>query len=158
MMGRSHLIGMFAFLIGCRAPSVANTPVITVDQPHSHLTGESDPEGAHYTLPEGDAFVLDASTFDFSKAPYTGQAPNSVQLVLAEDQAFRTTLPPNRKAILDRSTLIPIRGSAPFRGFRKGQTAVVAVGVTEINAVEKKIMFNVQWAGMIDVTSSLAQR
>ena len=138
----------------CQPTTEVPLPAIVVDAEHSQLDQES---AGRYLLPETDRFIVDASSLDFSEAPYADQSPNSVQLVVAEDQVFSADLPASRQVLLDDSSLTPLRDSGAFRGLRAGQTAIIAVGVAALDEPSSQLNFKVQWVGMVEVENPASQ-
>ena len=117
-------------------------PTIVVDQAHS-VPGNQD--AIEYEIPAAGGLIVDPGAYKFQFKDVS--VPDAIHLVAGKNGKYKTHWkgPPDRK-VLDSTTLEPLPGSEPFRGFATGDTLIVAIG-----ADRPSNSLAVMWVGLVKV-------
>ena len=134
-------------MLGIGGVRASEIPRVVVDDEHLQMQRDAGSTPPLYEIEPGAAVEVDATKYAF-RVPQQlkPKRPNSVQLILAEDQQFSATWPSAESTlILSKESLSPNAGSSPFKGFISGQEGVLAIGVLDGSR------FSVVWVGMFRV-------
>ena len=133
--------------LGIGGVLASEIPRVVVDDEHLQMQRDAGSTPPLYEIEPGAVVEVDATNYAFRVPEQLKvHSPNSVQLILAEDQQFSATWPlAKRTLILSKGSLSPNPGSSPFRGFVSGQEGVLAIGVLDGSR------FSVVWVGMFRV-------
>ena len=134
-------------VLGIGGVRASEFPRVVVDDEHLQMQRDAGSTPPLYEIMPGAAVEVDATNYAFRlPEQLKGQSPNSVQLILSEDQQFSATWPSAKSTlILSKGSMSPNAGSSPFRGFVSGQEGILAVGVLDGSR------FSVVWVGMFRV-------
>ena len=134
-------------IFGVGGIQATEMPRVVVDDAHLQMQQEAGSTPPLYEIESGTAIEVDATDYNFRlPEQLKGQTPNSLQLILAEDQQFSAAWPSSKNTlVLSKESLSPNAGSSSFRGFRSGQEGVLAIGVLDGSR------FSVVWVGMFRV-------
>jgi hypothetical protein len=121
---------------------------IVVDEEHRQFERQDGSRPPVYMVRAGAAIELDASGYTFPiKADYGVSGPNLILVLMGRDRKYRLQWKQGvHKYVLSKDTLKPEPGSAPFSGFRPGETFSVVVtfedpAVSKPSAVIAKILW-----------------
>ncbi|SFN99444.1 hypothetical protein SAMN05660284_02683 [Formivibrio citricus] len=137
------------FVFAVSAMAAGN--VVLVDHAHMQL-GDNATSKLSYSVSPSSEIVLDLGNYKFTLWPKSEPAPDSVSVVIADNQQYYLQLQPGKKKYsLSRSTLTPRAGSIPFSSFASGQQIMIAIGRLRIDHIKKEEAFRVHWLGLVDV-------
>src|SRR5215813_8114744 len=130
---------------GAVAESLA--PTIVVDESHNGLGAPTDP--IKYAIPAASGLIVDPGSYMFPfRSDFKGIGPNAIHLLAGVNRKYKVPWrgPPDR-SVLDATTLEPLPGSEPFRGFAAGDTLIIAIGIDRPDRNALQAM----WLGMVNV-------
>jgi hypothetical protein len=119
------IIGVFP----CGAIAQSLVPTIVVDEVHQRIPGLS--WHPAYTIPAASGLIVDPGSYTFpARSNFKGVGPNAIWLAAGAHRNYKAVWhePPDR-TILDATTLEPLPGSEPFRGFAAGDHLMVSIGI-----------------------------
>jgi hypothetical protein len=119
------IIGVFP----CGATAQSLVPTIVVDESHGWSATTKDP--VRYAIPAASGLIVDPGSYTFPfRSNFKGVGPNAIYLFAGVKRNYKAVWhePPDRR-ILDATTLEPLPGSEPFRGFAAGDHLMVAIGI-----------------------------
>ena len=143
---------MFSFFASrAKAGPSDDYPALTVDDAHLQMQQPEDAQPPFYTLAAGPGVVLDASAYRFQIPPELAvAAPDSVQVLIGQGRQYACSWHPQQgRQVLDATSLTPTGSSAPFTGFKAGDTVVFGIGHSRTDG--HTLQFSVIWVGMARV-------
>jgi hypothetical protein len=129
-------------------------PVVVVDEEHSGFERDDGSTPPAYRVEPCDGLVVDSSAYTIIVPPqYKVDGPNMIHVLMGEDRQYRTAWSTNEhRHILSLSTLRPRPGSQPFRGFRSGDTVIIAIGFDHTGIDPRKPeTLSLMWMGMVKI-------
>ncbi|TVO52633.1 hypothetical protein [Denitromonas halophila] len=151
------MIRYFLALLSCCFSLIAygeNYQTILVDEAHIGFSRPDNSDPPPYVISPGPAVIVLASNYAIEVPKEFGvTAPNSIHLVMGNNQKYKVAWRGNgNRHELSKSTLRPLPGSIPFRGFRSGDTAIIAIGFDHTGITPgKDNVLSAMWLGMIKV-------
>ncbi len=133
------------FLGGAVAQSFA--PTIVVDESHNGIGAPTDP--VRYAIPAASGLIVDPGSYTFPlRSDFKGVGPNAIYLIAGANRKYKVGWhgPPDRR-VLDATTLKPLDGSEPFRGFAAGDTLLIFIGIDR----PERNTLDALWMGMAKV-------
>ena len=133
------------FLGGAVAQSFA--PTIVVDESHNGIGAPTDP--VRYAIPAASGLIVDPGSYTFPlRSDFQGVGPNAIYLIAGVNRKYKVGWhgPPDRR-VLDATTLKPLDGSEPFRGFAAGDTLLIFIGIDR----PERNTLDALWMGMAKV-------
>ena len=130
---------------------VAADNVVKVDHAHMQI-GDNASSKLSYSISPSPEIILDLGAYKFSLWPKDEPAPNTISVVISDNQQYYLTLQDGKKRYsLSRSTLAPRHGALPFREFTSGQKFMIAIGRLRVDHAKQEEVLRVHWLGQVDV-------
>lgn len=148
-----HILLLIGFLASATA-SVAGYPVIEVDEAHIGFSHPDKSEPLPYVILPAAGLTVIASGYRIEVPKEFGvPGPNAIHLLMGNNQKYRVAWQGNKhRHELSATTLRPHSGSIPFRGFRSGDTAIIAIGFDHTGITPgKENVLSAMWLGMVKV-------
>jgi hypothetical protein len=141
--------------VACASVNAAGAyPTIVVDEAHIVFSRPDGSEPPPYVIAAAKAIVVVASNYRFEVPKEYGVAgPNAIHLLKGQDEKYKSAWRGyDERHELSESTLRPHAGSVPFRGFAKGETAMIAIGFDHTGITPgKDNVLSAMWLGLIKV-------
>jgi hypothetical protein len=151
------MIRHLLFLVGCLGSAIAGAAgyaTIEVDEAHIGFSRPDNSEPPPYVISPASGVIVRASNYHIDvPKDFKVSGPNAIHLVMGNDQKYKVIWQGNKhRHELSAATLRPLPGSIPFRGFRSGDTAIVAIGFDHTGITPgKENVLSAMWLGMIKV-------
>jgi len=132
----------------------ADYATIVVDEAHIGFARPDNGEAPPYVIAPAPGVNIVALDYQIQVPKDFGRSgPNSIHLAMGNDQKYKIAWRGNGHLHeLSSATLRPLLNSIPFRGFRSGDTAIVAIGFDHTGiSPEKENVLSAMWLGMIKV-------
>jgi hypothetical protein len=129
-------------------------PLLIVDDAHWQKANPEGLEALEYSLAGYDGFMLSTRGFQFTIPEKLGfSAPNVIQFVMGNEKLYAMAYEPGVTLYnVTAANLVPLYGSAPFKGFMRGQKIIVAIGhLTPAGEELPQPKFIVLWAGVVNI-------
>src|SRR5262249_5414323 len=122
-------------------------PTIVVDEPHQGIGAPTDP--VRYAVPAASGLIVDRGSYTVPlRSDFKGVGPNAIYLIAGVNRKYKVAWhePPDQR-VLDATTLEPLPGSEPFRGFSAGDTLLIFIGIDHPD----RNTLDALWMGMVKV-------
>lgn len=136
---RLSIICLLLIFITAEKVWAQNYSVIEVAEKYNHIKPGAD-KSIQYTIKAGKGVEVDATQMDFSilKKYIDGKDPDKI-FVICENGTYVTNFSPDKKVVLDKSTLTPYMGNTKFLGFVKGDTPIISIGTLKLQNKQAKM-------------------
>ena len=141
---------MVLLLVACGA----QYRTIVVDEVHIGFSRPDSSEPPPYWIEPSGGVIVVSSDYNFPIAKEFGLAgPNSIHVVKGQNEKYKAPWKGVGVAHeLSATTLTPLAGSVPFRGFAAGETAMIAIGFDHTGVTPgKENVLSAMWLGMVKV-------
>ena len=128
--------------------------LVVVDEEHSGFERADGSTPPAYHVEPCDGLVVDSAAYKITVPPqYKVDGPNMIHVLMGKDMQYRTAWSTNaQRHTLSAATLQPRPGSKPFRGFRSGDTVIIAIGFDHTGIdPSKPETLSLMWMGMIKI-------
>jgi len=141
--------------VACASVNAASAfPTIVVDEAHIGFSRPDGSEPPPYVIAPAKGIVVVASNYRFEvPEEYGVTGPNAIHLLKGRDEKYKAAWRGyGERHELSGSTLRPHADSVPFRGFAKGETAMIAIGFDHTGITPgKDNVLSAMWLGLIKV-------
>jgi hypothetical protein len=106
-----------------------------------------------YVVPAGtQRFTVDSSQYEFqSPTNRVQERPDSLLLMFTDGRIYDVPLSSNCLTQVSESTASPMGSAPPFSGLKRGDVAVILIGIKEEAEGAEKEKFTALWHGRIEV-------
>jgi hypothetical protein len=150
----SYSVRVLSVLVSAGLVVAADYPTVVVDEAHIGFSRADASEPPPYVIAPAAGVVILASDYQIAVPKEFGvPGPNSIHLVMGNNGKYKIPWRGNgHRHELSAATLRPLPGSVAFRGFRSGDTAIIAIGFDHTGITPgKDNVLSAMWLGMIKV-------